>query len=43
MRQNNYWLSMDKDIADYVNQCVACQANVFRQTPEPKSMSKLPG
>ena len=37
-----YWLSIDKDIKDYVNKCVACQANVFKHTPEPIRM-KLPG
>lgn len=34
---------MDKGIADYANICVACQANVFKQTPELMRMSKLPG
>lgn len=45
MRHKVYWtkgLSMGKDIADYANKCVACQGNVFNQTPELMRMSKLP-
>ena len=33
---------MDKYITDYVNKCVACQATVFKQTPELIRISKLP-
>ena len=32
--QNVYWLSRDKVITDYVNKYLACQANVFKQTPQ---------
>ena len=42
LRQKVYWLSMDKNITDYVNKCVACQANIFKQTSEPIRISKLP-
>lgn len=41
-RQKVHWLSMNKDITDYVSKCVACLANAFKQTPEPMQMSKLP-
>ena len=30
LKQKVYRLSMDEDITDYVNKCVACQANVFK-------------
>lgn len=33
---------MDKDITDYINTCVACQANVFKQTPEPIHIEIVP-
>ena len=42
LREKVYWLSMEKDIIDYVNKCVACQANIFKQTTIPISTSKLP-
>ena len=39
--QNVYWLSRDKVITDYVNKYLACQANVFKQTPEAIHIYKL--
>ena len=42
LRQKVYWSTLDRDVEDYVNKCISCQANVNIPKPERIRMSELP-
>ena len=42
LRQKLYWPGLDKQVIEFINGCIACQANLKENTPTPIKMSKLP-
>ena len=43
MREKVYWQGMDnKEVENFINECIACQANTKVPYPTPFNMSELP-